>query len=247
MATVPAAHICAAGVTIRMDSRTITTDIVLVDVASFSELSDDEQLVTAMAINDGIKAFLNIMPAQSLMQVSEIVLAIIPTGDGFYVILREEMAGYGPLFALSLRNDLLSESRRRGGLERGIRVAVHYGTALPFVDATGKENYVGQGLNDCERLLRHRSIREKAMAFVGDRNYVIVSRDAWERFASGFPMEEFGDFLRMLAFRFSDEYDVTDHHGRHHVARILDVSRLVTIPPPRPHDAPERIRRSNRN
>lgn len=226
-----------------MEAKSILTDVVLVDVVDFSELANEDQLSTAMLINDGIKAFLNLMPQHALFQVSEIVSSIIPTGDGFYVVLREQMAGYGPLFALSLRNDLLFDGHRDRALDRGIRVAVHFGAALPFTDATGRENYVGQGLNDCERMLHSGTIREQARAFVGDGNYVIVSRDAWGRFGQSFPMDEFGDFLTLLGFRFSDEIEFTDHHGRLHVARIVEVARHVTIPPPRPHDAPDRIRR----
>ncbi len=227
-----------------IQATTFLTDVVLVDVVNFTRLSDEDQLVTGMMINDGIKDFLGILPEHCLLHLNEIILSIIPTGDGFYVILNPQLAGYGPLFALSLRNDLLSVSKRRGGLYEGIRVVIHLGTALPFTDATGRKNYVGHGLNECERLIKNRSIRDKAIRFTGDKNYVLVSRDSWNQFNICFPMQEFGDFWKMLDFRVSDEFEFIDDHGRKHIARVIEISRQISIPPPRPRDALDRIKRS---
>lgn len=227
-----------------MPNRSIVTDVVLVDVINFTKLPDEDQLVTAMTINDGVRDFLEILPVQCLLQAQEIVLSILPTGDGFYVILNEGLVGYGPMFALSLRNDLLAVSRRRGGLYEGIKVAVHSGAALPFTDATGRKNYVGRGLNECERLLRDSSIKDEAVRFAGDKNYVLASQDSWTRFNQAFPSQEFGDFLRMLDFRYSEEHAFLDSHGEVHYARIIEMSRHVSILPPRASDALERIKRT---
>jgi len=228
-----------------MTVSTLVTDIVLVDVVNFTRLPDEDQLSTVMLINDGIRDFLGILPVHCLLNVSEIVLSIIPTGDGFYVILNQQLAGYGPLFALSLRNDLFSLGKRKGDLYEGIKAAVHTGSALPFIDATGKRNYVGQGLNDCERILHDRYIREIATEFAGDMNYVVVSRESWESFNRCFPMNEFGDFLKMLGFRYSDEIAFVDTHGRRHDLRVVEISRTISIPPPRSPDAADRLKRAD--
>lgn len=222
------------------NATAILTDIVLLDVVNFSKLDDSAQLVAATRINHGIRTFLDILPSQSLLQHDEVVLSVIPTGDGFYVIMHQELAGYGPLFALSLRNHFLATMTPDSPLAGGIKVAAHLGTALPFIDATRRVNYVGHGLNDCERIMRDRRVRERARQFAGDENYVIASRSSWERFHECFPTDEFGDFFRVIGFRNSEEIEFADAHGRTHAARAIEISRLVSVPPPRPVDAKAR-------
>ncbi len=220
----------------RLEINAIVTDILLLDVVGFSTLSNHDQFISALLINNKIRESIQTLGIQTLLEPDEIVSGLISTGDGFYVILDRKVAGYGPFFALSLRNYFLLES----DLYHGVRIAVHLGSAIPFVDVTERNNFVGEGINDCSRLLENKKIVKKALKFSGDSNSVIISRECWEHFTTMFPLDGISDFFDMIDFRYSKEYGFKDKNGRPHYARFIESSRFVELFPPRPHDMKKR-------
>jgi len=213
--------------------KTIVTDIVLLDIVEFSMLSNADQFVAVNLITELLRECIRIWGLPALLKTDQIVAGFAPTGDGFYVILNPALADYGPFLALALRNRFLVDKKRGSLPYHGIRVAVHFGEAVEFTDITGRVNFVGDGLNDCARLLQDKQIRTKAKQFAGDSNFVVVSQTSWQRFSRAFPPETTLDFMNAVKFLASEEHSFLDKHGKEHCARLIESSRHSAICPPR--------------
>ncbi len=223
----------------------VITDIVLIDVVEFSRLSDEDQMKTVLVMNHEIVSVIGLLCGQTLRDPAEAVLGLIPTGDGTYVILHPGIGGYGPLFAVSIRNCLLMASQNAGGLFKGVRVAAHLGSAMPYYDLTGRTNFVGSGLNNAARLLQlPDDIKKEAEGFSGDKNFVVVSRDCWRHFEKAFALKRQRKFYNAMKFRWSNLRSTPDKHPRtrKHRFRFVESSRHVVVNPPRPSDIQARMK-----
>lgn len=225
------------------------TDILLVDLIGFSKLSNEDQYKTAVIMTNNLKEMMSILVGQAFLEEQEVVLAYIPTGDGFYVLLRPELAGYGIFLAISLRNALLVASKREGGLFCGVKISVHQGEAIPFTDITDSNNYVGHGLNDCKRLQEGANrIRSPKYNKPADNNYIIVSDAAYNWFEKAYPQTaNFRRYLESIHFEKGEEFEINDKHGIKHRAQFIECSRFVGIKPPPPSDIKERLKRIANN
>ncbi|MGA2678521.1 MAG: hypothetical protein ABSF37_04360 [Sedimentisphaerales bacterium] len=226
------------------------TDILLLDVVGFSKLPNDKQLATAIVITKELKETIGLLTRLTFVQKDEVVLGFIPTGDGFYVILHPAFAGYGIFLAISLRSSLLLAAKRAKNLFSGIKTAVHLGDAFPFEDITGKTNFVGDGLNDCARILNAKADQCPAPKIPEDDNYVVISESAYNQFEITYPVSEDNKiskdnkvFLNTIGFKKSDFFKITDKHKKVHVACFIECSRHVAIQPPPPPDIKERMER----
>ena len=214
----------------------IETDIVLADIVGYSLLSNENQLSTVEIISEFIPRTLSFWAALKNLQDEQLLLGSITTGDGFYIILNPKMRGFGVLLGLSLRNYLLWLSSEMGGLYQGARVAINAGIVLPFIDMNGSKNYVGDGLNDCSRLLALKL--EETVGFCGDSNYSIASETAYRWFEQLFDDEKSMNFLSTIKFRKSDKVQIIDKHKKVHDAYLVELSRQILIQPPIPSLAP---------
>ncbi len=59
-----------------------------------------------------------------------------------------------------------------------LRIAVNQGEVAPFRDLLGHANYVGDGLNDCARLLSAKPVQSPNKGIPRDANYIVVSDQA---------------------------------------------------------------------
>ncbi|MEG3639227.1 hypothetical protein [Magnetococcus sp. PR-3] len=202
----------------------VETDILLIDIVGFSLLSDDEQFLTVNLLNDGIDESLHFIGIPDVLDdAMEVVRGMVPTGDGCYVILNPKLSGYAPILALGLRNILLYKSRQAGGLFSGVRVSAHTGVVIPFKDATGKENFIGSGMNNCARIQSIPDfLKSEAASFAGDENWVNVSTACWTRFNQKFDHSQ----LNNNGFRFSEQFQFKDKHGISHACLFIDLSRV---------------------
>lgn len=217
----------------------ITTDIVLIDVVGYSLLTNEEQLYTVNAISAGLSAWIPFMAELSDLRKEEVLLGFIPTGDGMYVLLDPRSCGYGILLGLSIRNYLLWTSTEfSNGLYEGVRVGINMGKMLSFNDVNGNPNYVGDGLNDCARLLSIRN--EEAIAFCGDTNYVVASENALYWFRKLYNGDEAERFLSTMKFRMSEQIQIVDKHKKAHSAYLIDATRHAGIQPPNPRPRKKR-------
>ncbi|MBN2568955.1 MAG: hypothetical protein JXB42_05950 [Deltaproteobacteria bacterium] len=217
----------------RLAMNAITTDILLLDVVGFSTLSNRDQFISAIIINNKIKEAVETLGIHASLKPGKVVDGLISTGDGFFIIVDPVISGYGPFLALSLRNYFLMES----DLYHGIRIAVHYGSTIPFIDVTERKNFVGDGINNCSRLLENKKIGQKAWKYSGDGNSVIVSRECWEHFNSVFDLEDISSFTDMIDFSYSREYGFKDKLDKPHYVRFIESSRHIGLFPPKPTEA----------
>lgn len=207
-----------------LDKKTqpLHTDIILIDIVSYSLLPDEIQLATALIINDGLVEAVELTGLPIGRQDQPLVRGFVPTGDGFYVILEEGYSGLGILVALGLRNILLFKGRQFKTPYAGVRASVHHGSAIPFTDVTGRENYVGSGLNDCARLQSlPAELKEMGEVFSGDANWVNVSQECWKNTQKN---PRFSVF-QPTSLRISNDRVVRDKHGVAHNFYFIEISR----------------------
>lgn len=217
------------------------TDIVLFDVIGYSKLSDEDQFRTIYRINMKLQEYLRILFGQSFVEVEEVILGFVPTGDGLYVILNHHVAGYGIFLAISLRTILLKLRQDTNSLFSGLRIAVHFGAVIPIKDLTGKTNFVGSGLNDCSRLVSVKKDIVSDQNFLEDENFIIVSSEALCYFKNRYQGPDIEKFLDVLQFKTGIEVSVTDKHGKIHKAHFIESNRRVAVTPPKPLDLEKRL------
>ena len=211
----------------------IVTDILLIDIIGFSKLSDEEQLISITILNNHILDFLKLICGQSFIETKYLILSLIPTGDGFYIILNPAFSGYGPLLAVSLRSSVFVFGKKNNYPFKGIRVACNFGVALPFKDIIGNINYIGSGMNDCARILNLNDVLKKEMIkFSEGEDFVVISQSAYNQFNIIFPFEKFKDYFNAIKLRFSDEKSFFDKHGKEHKIYFMTTSKYVSIQPP---------------
>jgi hypothetical protein len=210
----------------------LDTGIILLDIIGFSQLDDGQQLKAANLITNSTKTLVPILAAASLRS-ADFIVAFIPTGDGFYIVLHEELKETALLLGLSVRTAALKENARTNGPMKGVRVAVHRGTLSPFTDINGHANYVGSGLNDCARLHGASIEKSSTKGIPGDESFVVASVSALASCRSRYP--NYVKELEYAKYAESDEFTITDKHGGTHRARFVECSRSVAfkIPPPR--------------
>ena len=196
-----------------MEFKTYVTDIVLADINGYSALPTDLQLASALYITAQLESGLNFLLDLASEPADRILLGFIPTGDGFYVLLQPPLAGYGIFLAISIRSILLMKRSGRTLPFSGVRVAVHNGEIAPFTDVVGKENFVGEGLNSCARLLAARLEHAPDPALPTDENYIVVSEAAhhWFRKLCGDDAEA-KTFLTSMQYKEGNWFELTDKH-----------------------------------
>ncbi len=205
------------------------TDIILVDFVGFSTLDDAGQFVSMSVVSRLMGGIMDRLAVQSFGKKVDMAIGWVPTGDGFYIILNPKVIGTAIFVALFLRQALMTRVNQTVGL-KGVCVAVHHGTAVPFDDVTGKRNYIGTGLNDAARLLALKP-EEAVMArnFHRDDNFFIASEAALDHFYMVYPQDEIQSFLDMNGWRQSVKFRLTDKHGKVHPYVFIDIHRDATM------------------
>ena len=66
----------------------ITTDIILADIVGFSELNDYDQHRVAREFTSELERTVDVLAWGGHRETTELILAFVPTGDGFYVLLQ---------------------------------------------------------------------------------------------------------------------------------------------------------------
>lgn len=211
------------------DIQPIYTDIVLIDIIDYSKLSNLEQFEVVDTMTRFFKKAINLMISKANITQNQAILGFIATGDGFFIILSPKLRGYGVILGLSLRN-ISKNIKKKVEFFKGIKVAVHSGDVIPFVDIMGSKNFIGNGLNQCARFLEYRSPYIKDYFTEG---YVIASKES---------TEEFGKFLGKnkklyiligkLGFQHSTEITFEDKHSIKHYGYFVWTEKEVVITPP---------------
>ena len=214
------------------------TEIALVDIVGFSKLPAEAQWLTAVLINAKLEEMTGLASSLSALNLEELILGFVPTGDGFFVILHPSNNGYGLLFGASLRTTLLLASSANGNLYSGVRVATHLGKVFSFVDVTGRKNFVGPGMNECARLLGVKT-NQAPSGFLVDENFLFVSRPSVEAFEAH--QKNNANYWCKLGYRKTEWLTVVDKHGQEHVGAFVEISRNAAWNPPKPADYKARM------
>ncbi len=167
-------------------SRDYNTDIVLVDIISFTKLTQEQQLELIQYLTQSYTRMLEKLLSNSDMKLSQMVLGFISTGDGFFCILNPRMKGFGTILGLSLQH-LSERISEKFPYFKGIRIAVHTGRVFEFTDILGHTNYIGDGLNHCARYLEHKDYTIST---------VFISKEAYASFSNF--LELYPDFEALL-------------------------------------------------
>jgi hypothetical protein len=189
--------------------------IVLLDINSFSELTDEQQVMMLKTVNEVSAKCLK----EGRYESEKLFMGFVPTGDGFFLIgdyINSIVWGQMYIvFALTLRNTLLKSLAEFKLPSIGIKIAIHFGRTLKFDDIAGNSNFVGAGLNECSRLLSPVNVEEVSelrKAFYTHDNYVIISRLASEK------LVKMPDMIRV-----SSEFKILAKHNRTFICRFLDM------------------------
>lgn len=170
----------------RKTSVDYNTDIVLVDIISFTTLSVAQQLELIEYMTQSFTRMIEKLLSNSDMKLSQLILGFISTGDGFFCILNPRMKGFGAILGLSFNHfsELISQKLP---YFKGIRIAVHTGRVYEFIDILGHTNYIGDGLNHCSRFLEHKDYNIST---------VFASKEAYASFKKF--LDIFPDFEALL-------------------------------------------------
>ena len=213
----------------------VKTDIILADIVGYSALSDENQFLTAIIMTEAVREATSELIGRSFSRFEDIIVGMMPAGDGFYLILSPGLSGYGLLLTLSLRSYLLKRQAQTRGIFRGARFCVHTGTTIEYEDVQGRPNFCGNGLNDCARLLGHTGVRQDGLVFAGDRSFIIATHEALEQLFGLYGVGPLTKFLEPWKFRASAERRYT-FRNRHMDCSFIEVSREVTLNPPDPYE-----------
>ena len=190
----------------------LITDIVLIDIINFSKLEIEQQLEIIDFLTKSYTKMIEKMLKNSNMLLENLILSYISTGDGFYCILNPKLKGYGTVLGLNF-NNFSEHIARKFPYFEGIKVAVNTGDIYEFVDIIGHKNYIGDGLNDCDR-------------FISFKNYAIstimVSESAYKNFK--FFLQKYKIFNELLietGFKYSEVYTFEDKHGNQKKGRLV--------------------------
>lgn len=204
-------------------TRDYNTDIVLVDIISFTQLTPHQQLALIEYLTRSYTRMLEKLLSNSDMTLSQMILGFISTGDGFYCILNPRMKGFGTILGLSFNHfsELISA---KFPYFKGVRVAVHTGRIYEFTDILGHPNYIGDGLNHCARFLEHRDYTIST---------VFVSEDAYsvfEKFLRRYP--DFETLMLEQQFKRSSLQSFKDKHNNSWGGRLVWLRKGGVINPP---------------
>lgn len=213
----------------------IQTGIVLTDIVGYSKLRTIQQVAALESVKSVVRTgLLPAYAAASQLRVEQMVLGFVPTGDGFYWVLNSGLEPWAPLLAIGLRNAgvLVSKQLRDVGITVKFRVAAHCGEVAQISDIADHPNFVGDGMNDCARLLGGTPPQKVAMeAFAGGPDYVVASRSALDKLKNAIGVDPTG-WLPKIEWREGGDITIEDKHAKTHVARSIEASRYVSLAPP---------------
>ncbi len=204
-------------------TREYYTDIVLVDIISFTKLTSAQQLELIEFITMSFTRMIEKLLSNSDMKLSQLVLGFISTGDGFYCILNPRMKGFGTILGLSFNHfsELIS---KKLPYFNGIRIAVHTGRVYEFTDILGHPNYIGDGLNHCARYLEQRDYTIST---------VLISKAAYASFKNF--LDLYPDFEALLLeqeFKRSSLQKFKDKHENIWAGYLVWLRKGSVINPP---------------
>jgi len=203
--------------------KSIVTDIVLIDIINFSELTSQEQLEIVNFLTKSFRKMIEKMLVNSNTPLSKFIIGFVSTGDGFYCILNPRLKGFGPILGLSFNHFSEHISKRYPYFE-GIRIAAHTGEANEFTDILGSKNFIGDGLNDCARYLEIKSFAIST---------VMVSEEAYRSLTNFLKLhKDFNTLLAKRGLQKSSVQSFKDKHGKEKKGCLIWLRQSGIMNPP---------------
>ncbi len=200
-----------------------TTDIILIDIINFSKLKVASQLEIINFLTLSYKKMINKMLKNSNMQLRDLILGYISTGDGFYCILNPKLKGYGTILGLSF-NYFSEQIGKKFSYFEGLRIAIHTGKIYEFIDILGNKNYIGNGLNDCARYLELKNYTISTI-MVSEIAYAYLKVFLNQH-------KKFNTLLIKSEFKYSAPYIFKDKHENKREGRLVWLRKAAIITPP---------------
>jgi len=120
--------------------------VMLIDLADFSKLSNDNQVRLITRFQFYVGHLVKIHKKQ--------VESVLSTGDGYFIMFRE--SGFSSMlkFVMRLIQQLSFYNFEDVGVNKFyFRIALNIGTVHFFYDINDRWNYVGDGINDAKRII----------------------------------------------------------------------------------------------
>lgn len=204
-------------------TKALTTDIFLIDIINFSQLTSAQQLEIVVFLKKSFKKMIQKMLANSNTPLSKFIIGYVSTGDGFNCILNPRLKGFGPILGLSFNHFSEHISKKYNYFE-GIRIAAHTGEVNEFEDILGSKNFIGDGLNDCARYLEIKSFTIST---------VMVSDAAYENLKKFLTLhKDFNVLLTKRELKKSTVQHFKDKHGYEKQGCLIWLRKSGIINPP---------------
>ncbi|SFV69256.1 hypothetical protein MNB_SM-4-813 [hydrothermal vent metagenome] len=204
-------------------TKALTTDIVLIDIINFSQLTSAQQLEIVVFLTKSFQKMIKKMLVNSNTPLSKFIIGYVSTGDGFYCILNPRLKGFGPILGLSFNHFSEHISKKYNYFE-GIRIAAHTGEVNEFEDILGSKNFIGDGLNDCARYLEIKSFAIST---------VMVSDAAYENLKKFLTLhKDFNALLTKRELKKSTVQHFKDKHGYEKQGCLIWLRKSGIINPP---------------
>lgn len=193
--------------------------IVLVDIVGYSKFQTLEQSALLTLLKRSIKQNLGLLrigiPFDPVEQ-------MIPTGDGCYIITREEVADRAHRIAMALptffqvtQNQILEREFDRDHKYGGrveVRVGCEIGQSDFFYDLSGNRNCYGDALNEAARIAAYgQGAAEKQFPGESTEGTVFFGEKAYE---SARQTLDYLDTHLKLGVKIHDLGNVADKHGK---------------------------------
>ncbi|MDF1878519.1 hypothetical protein JHD46_02565 [Sulfurimonas sp. SAG-AH-194-C20] len=204
-------------------TKALITDIVLIDIINFSQLSSAQQLEIVVFLTKSFKKMIEKMLSNSNTPLSKFIIGYVSTGDGFYCILNPRLKGFGPILGLSF-NHFSEQVSKKYNYFQGIKIAAHTGEVNEFEDILGTKNFIGDGLNDCARYLEIKSFAIST---------VMVSSEAYANLKIFLTLhKDFNTLLTKRELKKSTIQHFKDKHGYEKEGCLIWLRKSGIINPP---------------
>ncbi len=159
-------------------------EIIVFDVVKFSKYPDDEQVAICGHMSDCGRGMIAALQHLAVLnreseRYDQIYDVYVPTGDGFFMILKPRYMGQGLAVARNFMQEMKFSRERCPACD--IRASLHVGTPRFFHDINGQLNAIGRDVIYAHRIMdvSHRHVDENLVTTEASPSFIAVSQEAY--------------------------------------------------------------------
>lgn len=180
---------------------------ILIDIVNYSKGDHDKQIRSFSLL----RTVINERNEDTSIDFTPFLEAMIPTGDGCYIIMSEK----GAAAAFWYIRLLLKRINRLNGTVVGpdniyIKAAMHFGAIDYAIDMNKRWNYVGDGINDTQRILSSIPKEQLNAIHVSEEIFRLQPPSPVNVVSTDFPPITYGPLISF-----------SDKHGKSHLFRQM--------------------------